>query len=136
MGSHFIIRTDHRSLKSLLTQTIQTPEQHVFLCKLLGFDFSIIYKPGRENKVTDALSRSLEESEEEIIYTHRSKGEPGSFLAFSAPVCSLLEELREESIKCHKIQILMKKVQEKDEEARDYSIREGLCTHLQGQKLC
>lgn len=33
LGSSFIIRIDHRSLKNLLTQVIQTPKQQVFLCK-------------------------------------------------------------------------------------------------------
>lgn len=34
LGRHFIILTDHKSLKSLLTQTIQTPEQQQWLTKL------------------------------------------------------------------------------------------------------
>lgn len=48
LGSHFLIKIDHKSLKNLLTQTIQTPEQQIFLCKLLEFDFTI-YKLGKEN---------------------------------------------------------------------------------------
>lgn len=30
LGHPFIILTDHRSLKGLLTQAIQTPKQHIF----------------------------------------------------------------------------------------------------------
>ena len=45
----FIIRTDHKSLKELHAQVIQTPEQHNWLAKLLGYDFTIEYKAGREN---------------------------------------------------------------------------------------
>ncbi|XP_062075982.1 uncharacterized protein LOC133780122 [Humulus lupulus] len=57
LGRHFIIRTDHRSLKELLTQVIQTPEQQQFLHKLMGYQFSIEYKMGKQNSAADALSR-------------------------------------------------------------------------------
>lgn len=49
--------TDQHSLKHLLTQVIQTPAQHKWASKLLGYDFEVHYKPGKENKVADALSR-------------------------------------------------------------------------------
>lgn len=57
LGRHFFIYTDHRSLKELITQTIQTPAQHRWLTKLLGFDYEIVYTPGKTNLVADALSR-------------------------------------------------------------------------------
>ena len=57
LGRHFVIRTDHRSLKELLTQVIQTSEQQRFLHNLLGYQFSIEYKTGRQNSAADALSR-------------------------------------------------------------------------------
>ncbi|KAL4583246.1 hypothetical protein LXL04_007814 [Taraxacum kok-saghyz] len=56
LGRHFRIYTDHHSLKHLLTQTIQTPEQHKWLTKLMGYDFELHYKPGKVNRVVDALS--------------------------------------------------------------------------------
>ncbi|KAJ0907443.1 putative nucleotidyltransferase, Ribonuclease H [Helianthus annuus] len=57
LGSKFRIYTDHHSLKHLLTQTIQTPEQQKWVTKLIGYDFEIHLKPGKENTVADALSR-------------------------------------------------------------------------------
>ncbi|GKD95410.1 ty3-gypsy retrotransposon protein, partial [Tanacetum coccineum] len=57
LGRRFRIYTDHHSLKHILTQTIQTPEQQKWVTKLLGYDFEVLYKPGRENTVADALSR-------------------------------------------------------------------------------
>lgn len=57
LGSHFIIRTDHLSLKYLLDQKITTLMQQKWLTKLLGYDYEIIYKSGQENRVADALSR-------------------------------------------------------------------------------
>lgn len=57
LGREFIIRTDHRSLKELLTQVIQTLEQQRFLGKLMEFHFIVEYKPGRDNMAADSQSR-------------------------------------------------------------------------------
>ncbi|GJV00542.1 putative mitochondrial protein [Tanacetum coccineum] len=54
---HFKIRTDHFSLKYVLDQRITTPFQSKWLPKLLGFDYEIEYKKGKENVVADALLR-------------------------------------------------------------------------------
>lgn len=43
LGRKFHIFTDQQSLRSLLHQTIQTPEQQKWLTKLLGFDYAIHY---------------------------------------------------------------------------------------------
>lgn len=63
LGQFFIIHTDQKSIKELLQQVIQTPDQQVYVQKLLGFNFQIKYKPGSANKVADALSRVHEEIE-------------------------------------------------------------------------
>lgn len=57
LGHRFTILTDHRSLRELMTQIIQTPEQQYHLAKLLGFDYDIQYKSGPSNVVPDSLSR-------------------------------------------------------------------------------
>lgn len=57
LGSTFKIFTNHKSLKCLMTQTIQTPKQQKWLTKLLGYNHEIHYKPGKENLVANALSR-------------------------------------------------------------------------------
>jgi len=59
LGQEFIIRTDHKSLKEMQAQTIQTPEQQAWLAKLLGYNFVIEYKKGCENQGADSLSRAL-----------------------------------------------------------------------------
>lgn len=41
LGSTFVVHTDHQSIKELLQQTVLTPEQQLFVKKLLGFDFWI-----------------------------------------------------------------------------------------------
>lgn len=49
IGRHFHIFTNRKSLKNLLVQTIQTPEQQKWASKLQGFSFDIFYKPGKNN---------------------------------------------------------------------------------------
>lgn len=61
LGHHFLVRTDQQSLKFLLERQIGTPNQQKWLAKLLGYDFEVEYKKGRENKAADALSRKEEE---------------------------------------------------------------------------
>ncbi|KAJ3704876.1 hypothetical protein LUZ61_008581 [Rhynchospora tenuis] len=57
LGQPFVIRTDQISLKHLLEQKITSTLQHKSLCVLLGLDYTIEYKKGKENKAADALSR-------------------------------------------------------------------------------
>lgn len=57
MGSRLIIQTDHQPLRNLLSQTVHTPEQQCWIIKLIGFDFEVQYKSGRDNGPADALSR-------------------------------------------------------------------------------
>lgn len=45
------------SLKELMTQVVQTPEQQMYLAPLLGYNYSIQYRSGKANIVVDALSR-------------------------------------------------------------------------------
>ena len=57
LGGHFIIKTDHQSLKYLMDQKISTPSQQKWLSKLMGYDYEVQYKKGSENVTADALSR-------------------------------------------------------------------------------
>lgn len=45
-GNHFIIKTDHQSLKYLLEQRLSTLFQQKLLAKLMGLDYEICYKQG------------------------------------------------------------------------------------------
>lgn len=68
----FLIKTDHESFKNLLSQKLTHTLQHKSLCKLLGLDYEIQYKKGKENVAADALSRRaavLEKSELNAITT-------------------------------------------------------------------
>ncbi|KAJ4789708.1 polyprotein [Rhynchospora pubera] len=63
IGGTFIIKTDQISLKYLLEQRLNHTMQHKGLCKLLGLDYRIEYKKGKENVVADALSRKVRHNE-------------------------------------------------------------------------
>jgi len=67
LGHKFIIKTDQKSLKELLDQSLHTPEQQQWLPKFLGYDFSIQYKPGKENVVAYALLRSFHMATSEYV---------------------------------------------------------------------
>lgn len=68
IGRHFHKYTDQKSLKNLLVQTIQTPEHQKWAAKLQRFNFDILYKLGKSNQVTNALSRRLVEDEATLLY--------------------------------------------------------------------
>jgi hypothetical protein len=76
LGHKFIIRTDQKSLRSLMDQYLQTPEQQQWLHKFLGYDYVIEYKPGKENLAADALSRLMS-------------------LLWSVPLCQLIPIIKE-----------------------------------------
>jgi hypothetical protein len=57
LQGQFYIYTDQRSLIHLNEQHLHTPWQHKVFSKLLGLQYSIVYKKGSDNRVADALSR-------------------------------------------------------------------------------
>lgn len=106
-GHYFIIRTDQKSLHHLTDQTIQTPEQEQWLPKLMGFRFSIEYKPGKSNIVADALSRSF-------------------CMAISAPIFPIVEEIKE-AVQCDRklLQIMRECIDDPNTQLL-YSVRQGM----------
>jgi hypothetical protein len=63
IGRHFKVKIDHDSLKYFLEQRLSSKEQKKWVTKILGYDFEIIYKKGKQNVVADALSRKDEDVE-------------------------------------------------------------------------
>lgn len=66
LGHSFVILTDHRSLKELMSQVVQMPEQQLYLSRLIGYDYTIQYHSGKMNVVADALSRIPENESHEF----------------------------------------------------------------------
>ncbi|MCH83675.1 hypothetical protein A2U01_0004501, partial [Trifolium medium] len=113
LGHFFTIQTDHRSLKELLTQVIQTPKQQFYLSKLLGYHYDIQYKPGSTNIVVDALSRSIDSSE-------------GTVLALSMPQFVFLEELKQEMSTDAEYRSLCEHISVDPSAKPGYSVKEGM----------
>jgi hypothetical protein len=63
IGRHFKVKTDHDSLNYFLEQRLSSEEQQKWVTKILGYDFEIVYKKGKQNVVADALSRKDEDVE-------------------------------------------------------------------------
>jgi hypothetical protein len=57
LGRHFKVYTDHRSLVYLKTQSNLNQRQLRWMERAADYDCEILYKPGKENVVADALSR-------------------------------------------------------------------------------
>ena len=82
LGQAFRVKTDQQSLKYLLEQRIGTPTQQKWLSKLIGYDFVVEYRAGKENLVADALSR------QEGFTTE-------ALWAISKPIVNWVEQLKE-----------------------------------------
>ena len=53
----FIIRTDHKSLTYLNEQNLHSDMQRKAMNRLMGLQFKVVYRKGKENAAADALSR-------------------------------------------------------------------------------
>ncbi|PNX87089.1 hypothetical protein L195_g043174, partial [Trifolium pratense] len=113
LGHKFVIKTDQKSLKSLLDQSLQTPEQQAFgtsvvsFAKFIGFDFQIEYKPGKENIPADALSRMY-------------------MLTWSEPKNQFIQELYNVLQSDLEMLHIMKACQQQEEDYKLFTIRDGL----------
>ena len=56
-GSHFTLRTDHNALRWMLTLNDPQGRLMRWRLRLMEYDYSIEYRPGRVHQVPDALSR-------------------------------------------------------------------------------
>ncbi|GKA29453.1 ty3-gypsy retrotransposon protein [Tanacetum coccineum] len=86
--------------KSIIIKVIQTPLQQKYVCKLMGFDFSIEYKPGASNQVANVLSRMNEEVEQVT----------NAFMSLSQPLVWLMEDLKHENESLEELQQLHQKM--------------------------
>ena len=93
-GRHFLIRTNHYSLKFLLDQRLSTVPQHQWISKLFGFDFTVEYRLGHLNTVADALSRRDVE-----LDSGPASEEGAAMCATSGPSFALIDDIRDEVVR-------------------------------------
>jgi len=80
LGNHFCIKTDHQSLKYFLEQCVSSPAQQKWVNKLMGYDYEITYKKGKDNIMVDALSHTFDDQ--------------ASLSAISMPIPNWLESVQ------------------------------------------
>ena len=64
-GRRFALVTDHQALKTLLTAGGMGHRPlclHRWANRLFQYNFSVVYRPGKQNVVADCLSRAFESS--------------------------------------------------------------------------
>ena len=93
LGKPFKVYTDHRSLTHLKTQPNLNQRQIRWLERAADYDCEILYKPGKENVVADALSRvriaSLSPLPSKSLHAEIIKGYR------KEPFASLIQKVRE-----------------------------------------
>ena len=66
------MKNDHQSLKYFLEERVSSPAQPKWVRKLMGYDYELTYKKGKDNLVADSLSLTFDDQ--------------GSLSAISMPV--------------------------------------------------
>lgn len=107
LGHKFIIKTDQKSLRSLMEQPLQTPEQQEWLHRFLGYDCVIEYKARKENLAADSLSRMM-------------------MLSWSEPQASILQKIEQATIKNVALQELIQLCKQQPESQTNYTIKGNL----------
>ncbi|KAL1540646.1 hypothetical protein AAHA92_24966 [Salvia divinorum] len=121
LGREFVIRSDQKSLKELLQQVIQTPDQQLYVRKLMGYKFRIEYKTGASNKAADALSRRDMEVEGE-------SADSSLLTLVSHPIPDILEILREDVRSIDEL-IALRVAIDNGSAARQFTLVDGLIYH-------
>lgn len=117
LGHHFVILTNHQSLRDLMTQAVQTLEEHRYLIRLLGFEYTIQYQPGHENGVANALSRVAGEEDKASLYL------------LSTPQFSFIADLKRELATHPEFLTLKEKIQGDPTIATEYKLENDLILH-------
>jgi hypothetical protein len=114
LGQSFVVKTYQQSLKFLLEQKVGTPFQQKWITKLIGYDFTVEFKKGEDNRIADALSRR-EGWEEEVALS-----------LLSIPTLNWIEKLKEQYQKDEKLKSLLARWQSNNLNSSKYAFKDGL----------
>ncbi|OMO84555.1 reverse transcriptase [Corchorus capsularis] len=73
LGRHFVIKTDHQSLRFLSSQQATTPAQQKWIAKMMGYSYDVIYRIGATNTVADVLSRKPTDGEGKLVVGNQAE---------------------------------------------------------------
>lgn len=96
-----------------MTQVIQTPEQQLYVARLIGYDYSIQFRSGKINLVADALSWI-------------PQAPSGEFLLLSMPHFEFINELKRELVRHPQFIELRQNIIELPQHHADYKITQDL----------
>lgn len=122
LGRKFRIITDHKSLRCLLEQRITTPEQQKWISKLLGFDYEIAYKPGKENNAADALPRRVQEKDGGTEVQPNDQ----ELALVTNPTWALWDEIKEATNEDAELLKVKEAVTEGTDTGNEYLVRNGI----------
>ncbi|RVW53188.1 Retrovirus-related Pol polyprotein from transposon 17.6 [Vitis vinifera] len=81
---HFVIKTDHQSLKYLLEQQVTTPTQQAWVAKLMQYDYEIRYKQGKRMLLRMLCLESNQQSYPELQKIIKAKeADPSAYPKYS-----------------------------------------------------
>ncbi|GJS62845.1 ty3-gypsy retrotransposon protein [Tanacetum coccineum] len=109
LGSHVV--TDQKSLKFLLDQRVIEGDHQRWISKLSGYDFEIVYRPGKENGFADALSR---------------RGEGVAFAQLTTSISSVHSGLEDELRQDSYLTNLRNRIEAKEDGLQGYSVVNGV----------
>lgn len=114
LGQAFKVKTDQQSLKYLLEQLVRTPTQQKWLSKLIGYDFVVEFRVGRENLVADELSRQEDTTEK------------GTLWAISTPIVNWADQLKDIYKADPEIQTIFQQLDQEIIGSLKYQLRGGI----------
>ncbi|GJR81588.1 putative mitochondrial protein, partial [Tanacetum coccineum] len=111
LGRKFTVVTDQKSLKFLLDQRVIEGDHQRWISKLSGYDFEIVYRPGKENGFADALLR---------------RGEGVAFAQLTTSISSIHSGLEDELRQDSYLTNLRNRIEAKEDGLQGYSVVNGV----------
>jgi hypothetical protein len=119
LGQAFKVKIDQQSLKYLLEQRVGTPTQQKWLSKLIGYDFVVEFRAGRENLVVVVLSRQEDTTEKVTLW------------AISKPLVNWVDQLKDSYKTNSEFQDILQQLDKETIGSLKYYLRGGILYYKQ-----